>query len=151
MSQLKMDDFVVRDGKLHLRGPSEADSNDYAERLSQDEPADIGADASDDLLKKLKNALWTQVLRVDGSNIDRVRVCDQLSDVQNALANVEVLADDEHQAAELLFDADAFEAPPQGTRVDDLRLGDEELATFVNIAAQVRASYAEVSTQLRQA
>ena len=103
-----MDDFVVRDGKLHLRGPSEADSNDYAERLSQDEPADIGADASDDLLKKLKNALWTQVLRVDGSNIDRVRVCDQLSDVQNALANVEVLADDEHQAAELLFDADAF-------------------------------------------
>ena len=91
-----MDDFVVRDGKLHLRGPSEADSNDYAERLSQDEPADIGADASDDLLKKLKNALWTQVLRVDGSNIDRVRVCDQLSDVQNALMNVEVLADDEH-------------------------------------------------------
>ena len=130
-----MDDFVVRDGKLHLRGPSEADSNDYAERLSQDEPADIGADASDDLLKKLKNALWTQVLRVDGSNIDRVRVCDQLSDVQNALANVEVLADDEHQAAELLFDADAFEAPPHGTQVDDLRLGEDELATFVNIAA----------------
>ena len=147
---MKMDDFVVRNGKLHLRGPSEADSNDYAERLSQDEPADIGADASDDLLKKLKNALWTQVLRVDGSNIDRVRVCDQLSDVQNALANVEVLADDEHQQAELHFDADAFEAPPQGTRVDDLRLGDEELATFVNIAAQVRASCAAFSTQLRQ-
>ena len=145
-----MDDFVVRDGKLHLRGPSEADSNASAERLSQDEPVDIGAGAGDDLLKKLKNALWTRVLRVDGSNIERVRVCDQLADVQNALANVEVLADDEHQELELHFDADTFEAPPQGTRVDDLRLGDEELATFVNIAAQVRASCVETSTRLEQ-
>ena len=135
MSQLKMDDFVVRDGKLHLRGPSEADSNASAERLSQDELAGIGANGGDDLLKKLKNALWTRVLRVDGSNIERVRVCDQLADVQNALANVEVLADDEHQELELHFDADTFEAPPQGTRVDDLRLGDDELTTFVNIAA----------------
>ena len=130
-----MDDFVVRDGKLHLRGPSEADSNASAERLSQDELAGIGANGGDDLLKKLKNALWTRVLRVDGSNIERVRVCDQLADVQNALANVEVLADDEHQELELHFDADTFEAPPQGTRVDDLRLGDDELTTFVNIAA----------------
>ena len=97
--------------------------------------AGIGANGGDDLLKKLKNALWTRVLRVDGSNIERVRVCDQLADVQNALANVEVLADDEHQELELHFDADTFEAPPQGTRVDDLRLGDDELTTFVNIAA----------------
>ena len=130
-----MDDFVVRDGKLHLRGPSEADSNASAERLSQEELAGIGANGGDDLLKKLKNALWTQVLRVDGSNIDRVRVCDQLSDVQNALTNVEFLADDEHEEVELMFDTDAFETPPQGTRADDLRLGDDKLTTFVNIAA----------------
>ena len=90
------------------------------------------------------------MLRVDGSNVERVRVHSQLDDVQNALTNIEVIADDEHEEVELLFDADAFEAPPQGTRIDDLRLGDEELVTFFKIAAQVRASFAEVSAQLQQ-
>ena len=150
MSQLKMDDFVVRNGKLHLRGPSDADSNVSADRLSQDEQANIGVGVGDGLLKKLKNDLWTRVLRVDGSNIERVRVHNQLDDVQNALTNVEVMAIDEHEKFELLFDADAFEAPPQGTRVEDLRLGDEELVTFINIAAQVRAGCAELSTQLQK-
>ena len=135
MSQLKMDDFVVRNGKLHLRGPSEADSNATAERLSQDELAGIRAHGGDELLKKLKNALWTRVLRVDGNCVERVRVCDQLSDVQNALTNIEVLTDDEHEEVELMFDADAYKMPPQGTRVDDLRLSDDELTTFVKIAA----------------
>ena len=112
MSQLKMDDFIVRNGKLHLRGPSDADSNVSADRLSQDEQAKIGIGVGDSLLRKLKNDLWTRVLRVDGSNIERVRTHSQLDDVQNALTNVEVIANDEHADEELLFDADAFEAPP---------------------------------------
>ena len=110
-----MDDFGVRNGKLHLCEPSKVGSNASAQSLSQDESADIGNHSDSDLLKKLKNALWTRVLRVDGSNIERVCVHNQLDDVYNAMTNIEATPNAEQEDVELLFDAEAFEAPPQGT------------------------------------
>ena len=60
---------------------------------------------NDDPLKKLKNALWTQVLRVEHGNIAQIRATSEYDDVQNALTNVEVMGDGENGKAEILFDA----------------------------------------------
>ena len=50
----------------------------------------------------------TQVLRVEHGNIALIRAISEYDDVHNALTNVEVLADDEYQEVELLFDAETF-------------------------------------------
>ena len=56
--------------------------------------------------------------------------------------------EDEHDQAEILFDAAAFEVPPVGTTLIDLRMPDENLEAFVQIAATVRISQDDLSKQL---
>ena len=52
-----MNDFIVRDGRLQPKGPSDIAS-------IYDDNAGLQPLGNDDALKKLKNALWTQVMRV---------------------------------------------------------------------------------------
>ena len=82
-------------------------------------------------MKKLKNALWTQVLRVEHGNITRIRANSEYDDVQNALTNVDIIGDEEHDKSEILFDAADFESPPEGTTLSDLRVPQENLESFV--------------------
>ena len=64
-----------------------------------------------------------------------------MDDAFEALTNIEVMPDDEHEAAELLFDADAFEEPPIGAKPDDFDMEDQALQNFKVIAAELRAGY----------
>ena len=58
--------------------------------------------------------------------------------------------EDEHDQSEILFDAATFEVPPVGTMLNDLRMPDENLEAFVQIAATVRISLNDLSKQLEQ-
>ena len=44
---------------------------------------------------------------------------------------IDIMDEDEHDQAELLFDAADFEAPPDGATLSDLRMPQEGLETFV--------------------
>ena len=63
-------------------------------------------------MKKLKNAQWTQVLRVEHRNIAQIHATSEYDDVQNALTNLSVMGNDENGESEIMFDAQAFEKPP---------------------------------------
>ena len=84
-----------------------------------------------DPLKKLKNALWTSVVRVERGSIERIAACSLYDAVQNALTNIDVLDVDEYEQVEILFDAAAFEKPPDGAALSDFRLPKENLEGFV--------------------
>ena len=143
MSQQSMDDFVVRDGRLQPKSPSDIGSID-------DVNAGMAPHGKDDALKKLKNALWTGVMRVEQSSIARARAASQYDDVANALTNVDIMGDDEHKDLRILFDTAAFEAPPEGSTLDDLRMPQGELAQALKDAASLRTGFAAVGKELEQ-
>ena len=70
--------------------------------------------------------------------------------MQNALTNLDIMDEDEDDQAEILFDAAAFEVPPVGTTLNDLRMPEENLKAFVQIAATVRVSLNNLGKQLEQ-
>ena len=120
MSQQSFLSDASENRRQQARGPSDLGS--IAEDQGAKQPF-----GSDDPLKKLKNALWTQVLRVEYGNIARIRVVSEHDDVFQALTNVDIMAEDEHEGAELLFDAADFEAPPDGAALSDLQLPPENI------------------------
>ena len=138
-----MTDFAVIDGKLQPKGPSDVGS-----------VADQGLGrqllGDDDALKKHKNQLWTQVHRVEDRQRPEMPVHKLDEDVQLVGLNIEALADDEYDAAEILFDPAAFEEPPLRASLDQFRMSQEELEPFVQIAAAQRQHYQEAGKQLQR-
>ena len=45
------------------------------------------------------------MLRIEHGNIAKIRATSEYDDVQNALTNLDVMDNDEHGEAEILFDA----------------------------------------------
>ena len=77
-----------------------------------------------------------------------MRAVSEYDDVQNALTNLSVMGNDENGESEILFDAQAFEKPPDGTTLGDLRMPQHNLEQYLQIAAELRAGYGALAKDL---